>query len=139
MFHFKIRQFPPGIGPHQGKEFELMKAGKKHVALFTDYDPPGLDDFLSSPDHGVKETMLYSKSKPFKRRIVFRVSCEGPAHEIQEILRTYGRKRRFDPALERRIGQILSYSERDITAWLRRSAILRARRPKPHRTRARRS
>lgn len=37
---------PDGIGPHEGQEFALMRAGQKNVALFFELEPEGLNDML---------------------------------------------------------------------------------------------
>lgn len=34
------------IGPHQGKELELMLSGKKHLALFYDVFTDGKENFV---------------------------------------------------------------------------------------------
>lgn len=35
-------EIPEGIGPHEGKELELMLAGKKPLAMFSDVFPSTL-------------------------------------------------------------------------------------------------
>ena len=37
---------PEGIGPHEGCEFDLMRQGDKHVALFFELEPAGLKGIL---------------------------------------------------------------------------------------------
>ena len=34
--HPRQRRPPPGVGPHEGKELDLMLAGTKPLALFSD-------------------------------------------------------------------------------------------------------
>lgn len=37
---------PDGVGPHEGREFDLMRNGKKSVALFNEVKPEGLRKML---------------------------------------------------------------------------------------------
>lgn len=34
---------PDGVGPHEGREFHLMRKGEKDVALFFELKPDGLE------------------------------------------------------------------------------------------------
>lgn len=42
-----MRELPEDIGPHEGKEFMLMRAGEKDVALFFEIEPEELTEVLS--------------------------------------------------------------------------------------------
>lgn len=42
----------PLIGPHEGKEFELIDQGLKHVALFCEIIPDLYHSFTQRPDFG---------------------------------------------------------------------------------------
>ena len=37
---------PEGIGPHEGRELELMQAGAKDLALFVELKPDGFESFV---------------------------------------------------------------------------------------------
>jgi hypothetical protein len=126
---------PPEIGPHEGKEFALMNRGLKHVAMFPDFIPDGLDDFLRDDTFSFFFDRFTTIRHRSFRLFVYRKSHDSQARELAYILSTYGKKQRFDPALERRIGQILGYSEKEITAWMRINAKRRHQRSRPRRTR----
>jgi hypothetical protein len=112
-------KLPPGIGPHEGQEFDLMKRGVKHVAMFINYTPDYIDEFLSD-DSFSSLSVLHDRSKfSYFRLIVYHKSHEAQAQELADIVATYGEAPHIDSAMERRIGQILSYSEEEISAWLK--------------------
>jgi hypothetical protein len=135
MKKFDKRSLPPGIGPHEEMEFLLMKKGLKYVAMFPEYIPPGVDDFLDDEIFSSFSIQNRRIRYSFETLFVYRRSHESEARELAQIMSTYGKKQRFDPALERRIGQILCYSEKEITAWLRINAKRRHQRSRPKRTR----
>lgn len=114
----------PLIGPHEGREFELMDRGVKHVALFYDIIPDdyvrykALDDYdaiewaqpISHPD-GYDVNIAY--------RILFRKSHQKQAerlHQLQQMLHEGHYK--LDHEYE--VGAILGYPKAAIEYYVKR-------------------
>jgi len=122
------------IGPHQGKELELMLAGKKHLAAFTDAVPEsGIISEEIIPEKAFAPYVAsgkflrfcyeyYLSPKNIKIRNVFfttlgnewRASAYFWLH--QEAL---AKRRPFDDAHEYFIGRLLDYDEADIQDFIK--------------------
>ena len=127
-----IDDIPPGIGPHEGRELELMLAGEKPVAMFNDDIPEGLEhpENLFSPyvkkgQFISREVMIrFVKLDLLKLRYIFFASPnEGWRIErlitIHQEIHEKGTPTTCE--LEREIGQLLGYSESDIQVYLNRN------------------
>jgi hypothetical protein len=128
---------PSYVSPHDGRELELMLAGKKHLSMFTiednveyeDYPDKRFDAFTLEGrfvrDVRVEKFMLVNGVEMSARRILYATANEAwriPAMlMIQDIYATLIPGRR--PDLERAIGWLLGYDRSDIelfVEWLTR-------------------
>jgi hypothetical protein len=107
---------PFGIGPHEGIEFDLMRAGRKNVSMFTDYMPPNAEKIIQRD--GLLKVRIERdyKGKVFFTTIVYRHGFDMWANELADIIRSNPIS--FDVARERRIGELLSYSDFEIEAYI---------------------
>jgi len=122
------------LGPHQGKELELMLAGKKHLAVFYDALLPN----QPIPEEIIPEESFapYIKNGTIKRFTQTLVSPKSPipayyvcytlaGHEwraeaffwMQQ--ECYAGRRPFDDAYEYFIGRLLDYTDADIEEFIR--------------------
>ena len=112
----KAHTMPAGIGPHEGQEFALMRDGKKHVALFFEIEPEGLDAILSEGFNLVMFRQFEHQGRIFYTRIVFRDGYEADAVRLKDLVqRDSGR---IEPAREHEIGAILSYTQDEVDAFI---------------------
>lgn len=109
------KELPPEIGPHEGREISLMRAGKKHVAMFIGYIPEELPDLLAGGGFSTLEIERFHKETPYTTTIAYRCTHRADAEELLSILETYGK---FSAEKERRIGRILSYTEHEISVFI---------------------
>ena len=107
---------PEGVGPHEGREFDLMRAGQKDVAFFTDWDPPGLDEILAEGFCLLKFRALVHEGKPIFSHILFRPGFEQSAIRLKEMVEEEGTG--FVPEREHEIGRILGYTVEEVEAFL---------------------
>jgi hypothetical protein len=124
----------PMIGPHQGKELELMLAGRKHLAIFGDAVPE--DNIISEviiPEKAFSPYVaegkiirfceeVYIPEKNIKIRNVCFVSQnnEWRAHAYFWMQKECMNGRRpFDDAYEYFIGRLLGYDEADIIDFIK--------------------
>lgn len=128
---------PPGIGPHDGKELNLMLAGRKPLAMFCDTLP----EIGAIPRHEfephVEAGRIVSREMTFPPkshddipiRFAFYAqpwTVAGMA-ELREIHRRIheGSLPNSDN-VDARVGRLLGYTEQDIDAYLRwKNCILR--------------
>lgn len=104
-------QLPDGIGPHNGREYELMATAKKCVALFFDLIP---DEFHENP---AKLSMGRISSEDGTCSVYY---LDGHREEAFRLLdlslgTSYAG---YVPEVEREIGQLLGYEEWQIDAFL---------------------
>jgi hypothetical protein len=108
---------PSGIGPHEGREFELMRAGAKDVAYFFELEPKGLAEISADPSFLAmvfQSCELHGISVPCW--IAYRVGFEKQAQRLKSLV--------LDPstgwhkAREYEIGRILGYRDEDIEAFV---------------------
>ena len=107
---------PVGIGPHEGQEFVLMRAGKKNVALFFELEPEGLDGMLAEGFNLLLFRQFAHLGTTYFTRIVFRDGHEAAAIRLKDIVQEGCR--RFDAEREHEIGRILSYTREDVDAYI---------------------
>ena len=112
----------PMLGPHEGRELELLLSGEKPIAFFYEGIP---DEFLPYLESGI----LKSRTKTTTTRIpniqmenilIYKdVAIEQVDKLISVIELSLNQpKAGFVPELERRIGQLLGYREEDIEFYL---------------------
>lgn len=120
---------PPGIGPHEGRELELMLAGKKPLAMFNDDWPEEMETpetvFDSYLDEG-----RFMKDETFVPLPAFRdgqlryyfYALPGEEWRIARMIEIL--KKIFvdhfptTPELEMETGQLLGYDEADIAVFV---------------------
>ncbi len=123
--------FSDGIGPHEGRELELMQAGKKPLAMFHDDLPEGMelpeDSFDPYVDDGkfVKNEIFVPcpAAKQARLRYYFYTlpGEEWRTKRLIEIQRGFFEDSvRTTPELETEIGRLLGYDEADIQIFLER-------------------
>ena len=118
-----------GIGPHEGRELELMLAGKKPAAMFNEDLPEGftMPDVLFAPyvESGrviTKEIMISFSKHPQLALRYFFFAIPGEEWrmdrliEIHRLIHEQGSPTTRE--LETEIGQLLGYQGRDIQAYL---------------------
>ncbi len=106
---------PEGVGPHEGREFDLMRRGKKHVAMF-EYVPDGLQEFL---DEGGFSSFVDLRDFSGKSYPVLFVHRDGHEEDARRLcLMTRDPPKGFQPDHERAVGHILGYTDAQIDAFL---------------------
>jgi hypothetical protein len=125
-----IGEPPEGIGPHEGRELELMLAGKKPLAMFyegltlpiSDFYPE--EDFLQHVKSGalIRREEIYKSPRHEIPCLYVYYALPGEEWRIEEIHRLNydglvgGRP--WTEEHEQKIGYLLGYSESEISAWL---------------------
>ncbi len=105
------------IGPHEGKEFELMRNGQKNIALFfSDYEfPECFIPYIKSNIFRLKEVFISSSPKcDLTAQIVYKPEAEEEANLLAELIKI----REFIPQNEKKIGLLLGYSEEDVDFYV---------------------
>lgn len=102
---------PDGIGPHEEREYQLMREGKKKVAMFTEHVPL---DFVKDP----ALLRLGRIDHPSQGVIFYMPGHEREARELASLTSESYRLQTFNADRERRIGQIFGYDERDIETFV---------------------
>lgn len=109
-------QLANGIGPHEGKELELMLAGKKQVAKFSDFIPASFVPYLETEKfhckvsfHTIHEDIAYPTF------IIYIPEHQEQAEKLIQLLKP--ELLVFDDT-HRQIGRILGYEEWQIDAFL---------------------
>ncbi len=105
-----------GVGPHEGIEFDLMRVGKKDVALFFDYEPDWLHDAITLGFELILFAETLKNDKLAFTRIIYRNGFESAAIRLKYLIQSDAKG--FDPEREHEIGAILSYSKCDVDAFL---------------------
>lgn len=115
-----MADLPPGIGPHEGREFDLMRRGEKHVAMFTDYEPAGLTAFLSEGGFSAFTDWRDIQGHRYPTLFVYRDTHKADADRLCALTRSppVG----FDPDHERAVGHILGYTDPEVDAFLAHAA-----------------
>ncbi|MGE0660087.1 MAG: hypothetical protein AB7F36_14755 [Reyranellaceae bacterium] len=111
---------PAAIGPHEGRELELLLAGLKPVAMFVEYDPS------AQFEHYVRIRQLNRRLRRYRLagRVLdvtyyFPDRHEAQFRQLDLIYRYWTRgDLHFSDLQERRVGRLLGYTERDIGVYL---------------------
>ena len=120
------------IGPHEGRELELMLAGKKHLAAFSDIVPDnGIIDEHIIPEKKFKPHIEsgnlfrlseeYTDLRGYKIRIVCYTTIK---HKWRAEAYIYIRKKihfkeiDYTDSIDQLIGHLLDYSQTDIDDFL---------------------
>ncbi|MGY4748115.1 hemocin immunity protein [Avibacterium paragallinarum] len=107
------------IGPHEGKELDLMLRGLKNLALFyTDYNiPDGFIPYLESGFFKVKKIRINISNKNFfYYYIIYKQKHKRKAKKLSLLLEKS--KNCFNSNYERKIGKLLGYSKDDIEFYI---------------------
>ena len=107
---------PKEIGPHEGIEFDLMQDGLKNVAMFTDYIPSEADEIIQRNNFHVIKLKRDFDGREFFTTIIYRDGFSDLAKELSDIIKS--EPSNFDPVIERRIGELLSYSDTEIDVYI---------------------
>jgi hypothetical protein len=122
---------PPEIGPHEGRELELLLAGKKPVAMFSDVIPQSFElpekDFAPFVETGqlIRREVRFSPYKPGRLglRFLFYALPEeewriGRLIEIHRAIHENGKS--TTPGIETEIGRLLGYLDHEIQFFVER-------------------
>jgi hypothetical protein len=116
---------PPGVGPHDLRERDLLLAGEKPVAWFYDADWFVADiwaEFAEDVAAGRLIAVMARYEKP-PHRLINLVVARPEEEEamkaffdlVDDLLRF---RRKWTDEIDKRIGRFLGYSESDIEAFL---------------------
>lgn len=108
---------PKEIGPHEGREIELLLEGKKRVALFVEVIPIDLNKLPNSKF----ETLLFQSPPKKGVSVPVVIAFERQYHRTALRLKKLyeeGTTSTFDEEREKEIGKILGYSEAEISAYI---------------------
>ncbi|ESK40686.1 hypothetical protein P256_01141 [Acinetobacter nectaris CIP 110549] len=116
----------PSLGPHEGKELELMLQNKKELALFyTDSEvPDAFKPYLKSGRLHCKTIKydLFLKGLDGKMyQVIHYIISQQP--ESKNVLRFVEvlaeiKQKGFCPNLEREVGRLLGYDDKDIEYYI---------------------
>ena len=122
-------ELPAGIGPHEGRELELMLAGEKPLAMFNDDLPEGMEppeiafDPYVTEGRFIKREIVIPLSNPKlpSMRYYF-YALPGEEWRMERLIKL---ERAFfvervptTPELETEIGRLLGYDDADILVFL---------------------
>jgi hypothetical protein len=108
---------PEGIGPHEGLEFDLMRAGRKAVALFYELEPEGLAEISADPSFScLRFSAVQKRGISVPVWIVFHKNAEVQAKQLKALVQQPPNG--WKTAHEREVGRILGYNEADIDAFI---------------------
>lgn len=120
---------PPGIGPHEGRELDLMLSGAKPLAMFSDVVPPSFEppEAAFAPHVAAgrvverQEYLVHAGTGTTLRFVYYAVPGEvwriDALHAINREI--YSGLRSCTELDERRTGELLGYDPDDIEAYLR--------------------
>jgi hypothetical protein len=120
---------PPGIGPHEGRELELMLAGKKSLAMFNDdwpeeMEPPEsvFDPYVAAGRFVKNETFVPLPA--FRDGLLRYYFYALPGEEwridrmIEILKKIFVEHFPTTPELETETGRLLGYDDADISLFL---------------------
>lgn len=111
-----------GIGPHEGIEIELLLAGQKNIAYFEVLPEDALTHIYSGELAYKKHHLPVTKDGQIfaiPAHFVYRHGHEEELYELITLMVNAGQlSKKFDAKTERRIGQILGYSEKSIDMYI---------------------
>lgn len=122
----------PSLGPHEGKELELMLQGQKDLALFyTGSDIP--KEFIPY----IQDQVIFSKKLTFNhvfmgQDTIFEmfILSENPnsnqVFRLAELLHLSHTPPQFIPEVEREIGLLLGYAHEDVEYFIQHVLALKS-------------
>lgn len=124
-------ELPPSIGPHEGRELELMLAGKKPLAMFNDDRPEHMvspeivfDTYVAKGLFVKDEIFVPSSANKDGRLRYYYYALPGEEWRIRRMIELH---RGFfvnrvptTRELETEIGLLLGYDEADIAVYIER-------------------
>lgn len=122
-------KIPEGVGPHEGRELELMLSGDKPLACFSDVIPPSFDfpeeEFAPYVRQGkIKKAefqYLYPEREIAVRKLFYARSGEewriDRLHEIYKAI--FSGQRKSSDVDDREIGKLLGYNDNQIDVFLK--------------------
>ena len=124
----KPRAIPAGVGPHEGIEFDLMRCGEKHIALFLEIQPDGLSEMLKD-----SRFAHFGFTSPVKNGIAVQVWIVFRKTYYQDAIafRKLYEETTISPwsrAREREIGRYLGYRVADVETFIHHAEALRKKR-----------
>lgn len=112
----------PLIGPHEGREFELLDRGLKHVAFFCEIIPDDYHNYKAQEPYDVIEWQRtvrhrhgYDVQIPYC--VIFRKTHRQQAERLYELNQLFY-KGDYRPDHEYEIGDILSYPKKSVEAFV---------------------
>lgn len=109
-------KLPHDIGPHEGRELELMRRGEKHVALFFELCPLDFDGFVESGFKFIKFEQRLKSNQSYNVYIFFRSGYQDTAMRLNKIVQSTPKG--IDPVREHEIGRILGYTRDQVDAYI---------------------
>lgn len=102
------------LGPHEGKELQLMLARKKQIAFFAeeDFSKPFDQYIQTSQMHCLRFKLV--NDAPVYSRIIYWPEYENQAQELLALIKN----RSWQADVETRIGELLGYNKDDIQFYL---------------------
>ena len=107
------------VGPHEGREFELLQSGEKHVAYFSEIIPNEIERFadaLGATVHCFDQSYEINGRERTVPAVI--IAANGYQREAERLRYLVTTTHEFNADVEREIGQILGYSKADIEAFI---------------------
>lgn len=129
---------PPGIGPHEGRELELMLSGRKPLAMFYDVIPASFElpeaDFAPHVAAGriVMREEIYTSASTgdLSRYLYYALPAETWRIDVMHRLQAaFHQGRPTSEAIETQIGRLLGYNQADIQAFLQHTGLITSQSP----------
>lgn len=111
---------PPGVGPHEGRELELMLAGRKRVALFAKHElPTEFNEYVSNGKFESHTRLIETWRGIEVEAVAICVSSSSAdALSLLDLVESSTKRNGYDFGIERRIGFLLGYSEEEINSYI---------------------
>lgn len=109
------------LGPHEGKELELLLSGKKPIAYFHELLPI---EFIKHLEQGSLSMLIKdietSLPVPFSIMLIYKDASLADLDELVLCIEKSLKETQLEDrlALDRRIGQLLGYSAQDIEFYI---------------------
>lgn len=126
---------PPGVGPHEERELELMLAGAKPLAMFSDIVPASFElpeaDFQPHVDAGtlVRREEFYSGVISSDEISFVYYALPGEAWRIDEMHAMndafYDGSKKWHQDDDRRVGELLGYTPDEIESFIAHAGRIR--------------
>lgn len=107
------------LGPHEGKELELMLNNEKNIAIFySDYGIP--KSFLPYLENNIFKLLTINLNDGliglFSYYIIYKDEYSNDVNRLVDLLKNgFGT---FNPEIEREIGQLLGYNSDDVEFYI---------------------